>query len=236
MFDEVVKAVKDSVLTQIVKVRDKEYTSRQVYLPPKEETVGALKVGSLTALVDYLNKGVDGHNSENLLIHVEDESTVKIYEQVETKDGSRQLWIEAEADLAQFKWGVYLSQEEFISALQSLFIHSEDYDTVLQYVSNIVADEEVQISDDGIAQEIILQNGINRKSTKIKNPIELAPIRTFTEIPQPVSPFILRMQKINGLVKTALYEADNGKWENDAREFIKDFLEEHLAVSIPILA
>ena len=49
----------------------------------------------------------------------------------------------------------------------------------------------------------------------------LAPMRTFCEITQPVSPFVLRVQEGPAV---ALFEADAGEWRNAAVRGIKDYL------------
>lgn len=69
------------------------------------------------------------------------------------------------------------------------------------------------------------------------NPVYLAPYRTFREVTQPLSPFVLRMKqgREGGLPTVALFEADGGKWKLDAIAFIRDFLREKIE-TVPIIA
>lgn len=53
------------------------------------------------------------------------------------------------------------------------------------------------------------------------NPVTLRPYRTFTEVAQPSSQFVLR---INKEAELALFEADGGKWKLEAIKNIADYL------------
>ena len=61
------------------------------------------------------------------------------------------------------------------------------------------------------------------------NPCVLRPIRTFTEVKQPKSAFVFRMEQgSNETVNAALFEADGGAWKIEAMENIKDYLRAEL--------
>ena len=53
----------------------------------------------------------------------------------------------------------------------------------------------------------------------------LAPFRTFSEIEQPESSFVLR---VNDRGRVGLFEADGGAWRNTAMLRIKEYLDNHL--------
>ena len=63
----------------------------------------------------------------------------------------------------------------------------------------------------------------------VKPRVTLAPFRTFLEVEQPASEFILRLDNNASI---GLLEADGGMWKLVARETIKKFLEEKLAEEI----
>lgn len=82
------------------------------------------------------------------------------------------------------------------------------------------------------------RSGIARvEEISVPNPVFLAPFRTFREITQPLSPFVLRMKqgREGGLPTVALFEADGGKWKLDAIQFIRDYLEGKIE-TVPIIA
>lgn len=73
-----------------------------------------------------------------------------------------------------------------------------------------------------------------QQDTVLPNPVELAPFRTFIEVNQVVSPFIFRARtakedrsdssKVTD-IEFALFEADGGAWEIEAKQRIKEYLE-----------
>lgn len=63
----------------------------------------------------------------------------------------------------------------------------------------------------------------------VPNPVILRPCRTFTEIEQPYSPFILRVA--DG-PKAALFCADSGAWKLEDIKKIKEYLSQKLGKEI----
>lgn len=229
MFEPIIKAIKESVTPNSITVRDKQYVTEKVYLPPDEKMVADLDVSSLTALRDYILQKVDNLSAANLLIHVCGPRKVEILEQVETKEGTRHKWVEATVNLKQFRFNDFMSQEQFLVSFQCLFLDEDDFRNVVQTVSNIVAEQSISNSDDGMSQEaVVKQSAVKAVNCVIKNPVILRPIRTFHEVDQPESPFILRFKQIEGNILVALFEADNGKWENAAMLSIKNWLDEEI--------
>jgi len=73
-------------------------------------------------------------------------------------------------------------------------------------------------------------NSAPRSSGISSNPIRLRPYRTFREIEQPASLFVLRLQKGRDgeLPRAALFEADGGQWKLEACQAIKHWLDMEL--------
>lgn len=67
--------------------------------------------------------------------------------------------------------------------------------------------------------------------------VTLAPFRTFTEVPQPESPFIFRAKDAGAeaIPLLALFECDGGKWQTQAMESIKKFLDD-AKTGVPVIA
>lgn len=229
--DNWLKAIQDSVKTESLEIQGKHFTTRQIFEVPADRTVDVLTVRSLTGLVDYLENNTDGRDSEKLFIHVETPHFVSVLDQVKDKfgdKGRRHAWIEAKTSLKEFDFGRWHDQESFIIGLQTLFIQNEELENVIATISNIKATEEINNSDDGMTQEVVVQKRVTAETVKVKNPVVLKPIRTFTELEQPESPFILRTKREGEKIFAALHEADNGKWKNQARQNIQEFLAERL--------
>lgn len=78
-----------------------------------------------------------------------------------------------------------------------------------------------------------LKSGALKEKGEIKPIVRLSPYRTFREIAQPESQFLLRIKTgDNGAVQAALFEADGGAWRNEARLRIAAYLKEHIKVSV----
>lgn len=81
-------------------------------------------------------------------------------------------------------------------------------------------------NDNGVATTIVTQQGVALQGkTTIRPIINLKPYRTFQEIEQPASDFLIR---VNDRYITFI-EADGGMWKLAARNTIKVYLEEKLA-------
>ena len=134
-------------------------------------------------------------------------------------------------DNEPFEFGRYIGQEEFIVQLQSRFIETDNSLEVGKVVGNLSIEKGTNTSDDGISQRVTVRDGIVRVSdVVIKNPVYLRPFRTFCEIDQPESPFILRIRNSDGkdMPEIALYEADGGLWKHRAIQDIHAYLDKAL--------
>ncbi|MEQ1762555.1 MAG: hypothetical protein ABL984_05335 [Pyrinomonadaceae bacterium] len=233
----IIQTIQDAVRTDVIKVAPDEYLTRNVYLPPPKPHADEFKCSSLTGLVDYLNASVDENILPRVVVHVISPTKVEVLTAVEDVEQRRFTALVAKADVPTIGLiGSFVAHEEAMIQLQALFVNEGQVVNVLKNLGSVVADEELTQGDDGVTQEIVVKSMIERGVQKMDNPVALKPFRTFTEINQPESPFILRLKKGNGLY-VALFEADGGKWRNKARTDIKDFLTEKIEnKKIPILA
>ena len=137
-----------------------------------------------------------------------------------------------------FPFGQFMPQEEFIIRLHSLFERKEgdDFDYVAQAVSRITQQNSAETLDDGISQQVTVRRGASgalKEKETVKPIVRLSPYRTFREIAQIESQFLLRIKTDNNnTVQIALFEADGGAWRNEARLQIAAYLKEHITVSV----
>jgi hypothetical protein len=121
--------------------------------------------------------------------------------------------------------------EEFIIALTSLFEDSPDRERMVKFVSRVHGGETFTLSDDGVTQIAEVRKSasgaVTEKETAPKI-VELQPFRTFRDIGQPKSSFLLRLRLDDKIVEACLFEADGGRWRNAAIKAIQTFLEENL--------
>lgn len=241
--DAAVRAIKDSEQTTVIEVGGTSFVTRPVYDPPHEPTPATLKLNTLTGLIDYVTKGADAVTGDDngLMIHVVSERQVDVVSGLFGRFDQRRVYATASAEAvlskSSFNYGEFYDCELFVIKLLSLF---EDFDgraAVLRVVGNIKEENVRNTGDDGVTQTVTARSGIARvEEVAVPNPVHLAPFRTFREVTQPLSPFVLRMKgRDGGLPTAALFEADGGKWKLDAIGFIREFLSTKIE-AVPIIA
>jgi hypothetical protein len=202
---------------------------------PARETVTSFSVRTLTGLVDYINSEADKaeYSTDKLFLQVASHNRVVLFSTL--KDRERDFYISAEAQTPQIKFDSFMDTENFNIMLQSCFQKNEDLEKMLAVVGTIKEENVKTTGDNGITQSVTAKAGIARyDEVELPNPVTLTPFRTFTEIFQPSSSFVFRMQ--NG-PRAALFEADAGAWKLRAMQGIKMYLKDHIKVeNIEILA
>ena len=84
----------------------------------------------------------------------------------------------------------------------------------------------VKSEDNGLTQSCEVRKGIQLKATEVIRPIvKLCPYRTFMEVEQPESEFLLRVRDGG---EVGLFEADGGMWKLQAKNNIKSFFDNQL--------
>lgn len=134
-------------------------------------------------------------------------------------------------DVPGFQDG-YRDQETAIIQLRSQFEANEGTEYLLDLLSRISKDSSVTSNDNGVSQEVKARTGVSLKcGVKVRPIVPLRPYRTFQEVAQPESDFLLRL---DGEGRVGLFEADGGMWKLKARETVKAFLEDKLQHDIEI--
>jgi hypothetical protein len=225
---------------QIVKkFHDLDYSNLpwQPILPLAADPLGFSTLGSFAEFANLTNQGLE---REELIVHIESPFVVSLVGKLREASRERESYATARFDQNQiFEFGKYMNAEDFIIRLQQAFDASENHrHDILALVGNMTAEKVVIANDDGVSQKVGARAGVVLQGggAQIKNPYYLACHRTFAEITQPVSPFILRVRQNGDEVPlAALFESDNGAWKYRAMESIKTFLAAEIE-DIPILA
>lgn len=177
----------------------------------------------------------DGYAGSTLFLVVNDERNVSCRTSSNLLDYQSATLYKSYCDIVgSFKPGVNYSHEAFMIALRSQFQPSEDRDYLLTILSSVSSQATVKSEDSGLAQQVSVNKGIcNVKMEPIKSIVRLRPYRTFQEVEQPESEFLVRLTaEENGSISIALHEADGGMWRLDARRAIADYLSDDLANEI----
>lgn len=230
-----------------------EVSDRIIYLPDGYKAIRAdtfreepeppsLKLATLTGLRDYLHANRDGIALNTLMVQVESPTVVvafgPLHGPVHQRDELVKVSCNSLVGGPAFEFGKFYDLESFNIALQSLFVDSPDRARVLSVVGSVRAEGVRTTDDNGITQTVTAKLGVVlNQQVDVPNPVWLAPFRTFREIEQPVSPFVLRMQsgRTEGSLPTAaLFEADGGNWKLTACQAIAAWLRANV-VNVPEL-
>lgn len=189
-----------------------------------EPLASEIEVSTLSGLIKYVKSGFDTDKTD-LLVHIISPTEVKVFDRL-NKDKKRNVYIHARAELPRFQFDQFHDLETMNIKLQSNFIPSDTRDVVLKIVGNVKEEAVKNFGDDGITQTVTAKIGLELSAVKVPNPVSLAPYRTFVEVEQPESNFVLRMREGSGDVpKAALFEADGGVWSIDAKTRIEEHLQ-----------
>lgn len=119
----------------------------------------------------------------------------------------------------------YMDYDTARIKLNACFMDTEDRNYVLGLLSSIVRGDQAEVKDNGVTQQVKVQTGIQLAGMETIRPIvSLKPYRTFPEIDQPESDFLLRVN--DGQV--GIFEADGGMWKLHAKSRIREYLEDEL--------
>ena len=196
---------------------------------PEVELPTRYSVDTLEALVKLIRtEGVN--NSPRLYVRVDSARRVVVdttYTRREYATFSRLPLYEAVTDVPSISVNESISQERAVVELQSLYATTTDRDYLLALLSRIDVNQGVSSVDNGISQEVSVRTGAVLKEQQTVQPIvHLQPYRTFLEVEQPASDFLLRLDKEG---RPALYEADGGAWKLEAKRNIAAYLGKQLA-------
>lgn len=187
-----------------------------------------LPLTSLDALVKLVKtEALKADDSKPLYITIPDHTTVRCFTQ---PDGEaryfRQFFYEAKAtDVPGWEEKVQLPFEEMQIALRTRFQETPDAIYAMKLLSDITTGGKITYNDNGIATSVVTKKGIDLQANETIRPIvTLKPYRTFQEVEQPESTFLIRVNE-RGIT---FIESDGGMWKLHARETVKKFLEDAL--------
>lgn len=214
--------VEDCSMIQTVTIDGYDYSTKPLHLI-QEPKFKSIELTTLDSFIDYVN---EYDQPLSIIVNVIGPTRVELISRLFNEFKERDVYAVCMPDLPFVTTGRFLSLEEFNIMLQSVFVPSEDLAKVLSVVGGVQSETVQNIDDDGITQQVAVRAGIQRKDTAIvPNPVTLYPFRTFVEIEQPESKFVLRLK--DGPT-AALFEADGGAWRIQAVKSIKSYIEEHL--------
>ena len=190
-----------------------------------------MEFGSLDAIVKMtlteLDEIIDLVGAP-LFIHVVDHECVEVFTRTDAQE-ERLFLYKAVCRDTSFKEG-WRDQQAAIIELRSRFIPTKDTEYLLDLISRINETSGIQSTDNGVSQTVTVKQGISLAAAeKVRQRISLRPFRTFREVDQPESEFILRL---NDRMDIGLFEADGGIWKMEAKDNIHKYFESALEPEI----
>lgn len=191
-----------------------------------EPRVNTIEFNTLRALTELIKK----ENVEfklPILVNVRDHKTVEVHTGITETDRSREQPYVSTAELISIRFDQWLDYESMMIMLKSRFVETPALLDTIQLLGTITDEQSAQATDDGFTQTVVVKKGIAMKGNKVIKPIiRLKPYRTFNEVEQPESDFLLRLREGGGV---ALFEADGGAWKLEARHNIAEYIKNELS-------
>lgn len=213
---------------KVIELDGERYSDKRLIRIPWNERAEALRVSTLTSLVEYIKSEVDNIESK-MLVHVVSPTEVQLVSSLDL-DRKREVLVSAVADLPEFQYGEYIGHEKFLIALQAKFLPGKDRDLLLKFAGTVRSGSVAEYGDDGVTQKATVKSGVSSVTDAVvPNPVTLAPYRTFLEVKQPESSFVFRMRDddVRG-VQCAIFEADGGAWKYEAKRNVANYIRAEL--------
>lgn len=208
----------------------------RLILPPnwKDATPNApmplvIEMYSLAGLRDYL---ATNDVKARVFVHVDGPAEVDVFGDLGdiADEYRRYCYVRVNALPTKYVDGEWRDIETTIIRLQTSYVPSASRDALISVLSSVTEGEVRESLDDGYTQEVKTRRGVTlAERTKVPSPVVLAPYRTFREVEQPTSSFVVRLRgSEEGRPTVALYEADGSAWVHMAIQRVGAYLRELL--------
>lgn len=209
---------------KIYEINGKAYSDNKLSLVEEERRYrNEVEFTSLDGIVQMIRNEIEDY-APQVFIRIKDHKHVDVFTRPDDLERRTYPYAATCVD-ADFKEG-WRKQAEAIIELRSRFIPTEDSDYLINLISRINNDQGVKTEDNGVSQTVVVKQGVSLAATEeVKQRLTLQPFRTFREVPQPESEFILRLNPDGDI---GLFGADGGIWKMEAKDSIKAYFEKQL--------
>jgi len=206
-------------IPELKEVDGRQYSTKSLH-PVAKPTADSISVCTLSAITWYLKENIDEIEGQ-VMVRVVDPTAVSVEGPMFGPFRQRDQFMLADCSqiLPSLRLGEPMGQEAFLIMLRSAFQDVHNRDEVINIASHVVDKAEVELSDDGLSQDVTIKKGqAQLQRIELPNPIKLSPYRTFVEIEkQPESEFVFRISEGPSF---RLVEADGGAWRMKAMEAV----------------
>lgn len=227
MLKEAIEKIVSLAGNQTYAIGGENYSDRKlVRIEPHVDRPECLGVGSLDSAAQLIAAEI-GHACAHtpLFVQVKSPTKVAVYTTLDSVCARNVLYA-ASSDVPAFCEG-WRDHETAVIELRSRFVDNEDTQYLLSLLGRIVKEDSVSSEDNGVSQQVTARTGVALSSrVSVRPRVRLRPYRTFLEVEQPESEFLLRL---DGDGRVGLFEADGGMWKLDAKKNIAQYLKNALA-------
>lgn len=215
-----------------------EYEEAVPLLPDRIINAETFETFSLDGLIEYIKADPEhlfGNEKIRNIVQVVSPTKVQVISPQTGYWREREIIARCSAVIPEIYFGRYMDTDDFQIMVQTCFEDSENRAKVLLLAGSVKKEQNMQTADDGVSQRVTINAGVSTAADVIvRNPVELTPYRTFHEVIQPTSPFVIRF---NDDARVALFTGDGSKWKLEAVEAIREYLKAHLAgLNVTVIA
>ena len=228
MFAKMIDKIVSLRETKTFDISGQTYADRELYrIPPHVDRPDTIFVSSLDSIVKLIRTELDKVGT-TVFVHAQKYNLVEVMTTY-LDDFSRNRLYRAQADVPDFRPG-WREHEDALIELRSLFVPNEGTAYLLDLLSRMSDESRVTTTDNGVTQQVEAKQGVALNAlVDVKPRVQLQPFRTFLEVAQPESEFLLRVDASRGI---GFFEADGGVWKLEAKQNIAQYFEEKLAPEI----
>lgn len=225
MLKEAIEKIERMAAPTTVEIEGSVYSNQELtFIQDKKPMPKCIELTGLDSVCKMVRNEAD-HVGLQIFIQVKDYRNVSVFTSLDS-DEDRLYLYKCAADTPVVTTDRFMDYEKAVIELRSLYIPNDGTDYLLQLLSSISNESKVVSSDNGVTQRVEATNGIALSSmVTIKPRVTLQPFRTFIEVAQPASEFLLR---INERGEIGFYQADGGVWKLEATRNVAAYFEEKL--------
>lgn len=232
MLKEAIEKIQSMATPQVLNCNGKQviisYDGSYNEIATDLEEVQSINLTSLDAVVQFVRTEAVHMTDSILYLTIPTHERVHCFTSPDSeKCNHRTFFYAANAtDVPGWEANMKMGFEEAQIALRTRFQETPDSLYAQKLLSDICTGSQVTFNDNGIATTVTTTKGVALQSKESIRPIvNLRPYRTFQEIDQPVSEFLIRLSDRY----ISFIEADGGMWKLTARKSIKEYLKTHLS-------
>ena len=225
MLKEAIKKIESMAAPTIHEVDGSIFSSQQmVHIMDRKPMPRCIDLTGLDSICKMVRNEAE-HVGLKIFIQVKDYKSVSVF--TELDEGEDRLYLyKCTADTPDVTVGRFMPYEKAVIELRSLYIPNKGTEYLLQLLSSISNESKVTSSDNGVTQQVEARSGIALNSmVKIEPRVSLQPFRTFVEVAQPESEFLLRIDERGEI---GFFPADGGVWKLEATRNVAAYFETEL--------